>query len=131
MTANGNGNYRHIAVIGAGIVGAAIAWRLAARGRRVTLLERGQPGGGASSHSFAWINAGAKEPIGYHNLNRRSLEMWPRFAAAIGDDSDPASVGLRWGGKIAWESGADADDAAALAAAAWDLLREQGAADLL
>ena len=113
MTANGE--YRHIAVIGAGILGAAIAWRIAARGRRVTLLDRGQPGGGASSHSFAWINAGAKEPIGYHNLNRRSLEMWPRFAAAIGDDGDPASVGLRWGGKVAWESGADAGAAEALA----------------
>ena len=113
-TATANGEYRHIAVIGAGILGAAIAWRLAARGRRVTLLERGQPGAGASSHSFAWINAGAKQPVAYHNLNRRSLEMWPRFAAAIGDDGNPASIGLRWGGKIAWESGADPDAAAAL-----------------
>ena len=118
MTATANatptGQYRHIAVIGAGILGAAIAWRLAARGRRVTLLERNQPGGGASSHSFAWINAGAKQPIGYHNLNRRSLEMWPRFAAAIGDDGNPDSVGLRWGGKVSWET--DADAAAALTA---------------
>ena len=53
---------------------------------------------------FAWINAGAKAPVGYHNLNRRSLDMWPRFAAAIGDDGDPASVGLRWGGMVSWES---------------------------
>ena len=93
-----------IAVIGAGIMGAAIAWRLARRGARVHLIDKGQPGHGASSHSFAWINAGAKEPVGYHNLNRRSLEMWARFAAAIGDDGDPASVGLRWGGKVSWES---------------------------
>ena len=34
---------------------------------------RASLGTGASSHSFAWINAGAKEPIGYHNLNSRSL----------------------------------------------------------
>ena len=103
-----------VVVIGAGILGAAIAWRIAARGRRVTLIDRGEPGGGASSHSFAWINAGAKEPIGYHNLNRRSLEMWPRFAAALGDDGDPDNVGLRWGGKAAWERAPDA--AAALIA---------------
>ena len=90
---------RHVAVIGAGIVGAAIAWRIASRGVRVTLIDKAEPGSGASSHSFAWVNAGAKEPIGYHNLNRRSLEMWPRFAAALGDD-----VGLRWGGKVAWET---------------------------
>ena len=95
---------QNIAVIGAGILGAAIAWRLALRGVHVTLIDRGQPGHGASSHSFAWINAGAKEPIGYHNLNRRSLEMWPRFAADIGDHGDPANVGLRWGGKVSWES---------------------------
>lgn len=95
---------RRVAVIGAGILGAAIAWQLARRGVRVTLIDRGQPGHGASSHSFAWINAGAKEPVGYHNLNRRSLEMWPRFAAAIGDDGDPDSVGLRWGGKVSWEA---------------------------
>ena len=95
---------RHVAVIGAGIVGASIAWRIASRGLRVTLIDKAEPGSGASSHSFAWINAGAKEPVGYHNLNRRSLEMWPRFAAAIADDGDPADVGLRWGGKIAWET---------------------------
>ena len=95
---------RNVAVIGAGIVGAAIAWRLAQRGVHVAIIDKGQPGHGASSHSFAWINAGAKEPIGYHNLNRRSLEMWPRFAAAIGDDGDPDSTGLRWGGKVSWES---------------------------
>ena len=95
---------RSVAVIGAGIMGAAIAWRLASRGVQVVLIEKGQPGEGASSHSFAWINAGAKEPIDYHNLNRRSLEMWTRFAAAIGDDGDPDSAGLRWGGKVAWES---------------------------
>ena len=98
----------NVAVIGAGILGAAIAWRLARRGINVSLIDKGQPGGGASSHSFAWINAGAKEPIGYHNLNRRSLEMWTRFAAAIGDDGDPENVGLRWGGKVSWESGAAA-----------------------
>ncbi len=92
------------AVIGAGIMGAAIALRLAWRGLQVVLIDKGVPGHGASNHSFAWINAGAKEPIGYHNLNRRSLEMWPRFAAALGDDGDPDSVGLRWGGKISWES---------------------------
>ena len=95
---------RTVAVIGAGIMGAAIAWRLARRGVHVTLLDKGQPGHGASSHSFAWINAGAKEPMAYHNLNRRSLDMWTRFAQAIGDEGDPASVGLRWGGKVSWEA---------------------------
>ena len=102
-----------VAVVGAGILGAAVAWQLARRGVHVSLIDKGQPGQGASSHSFAWINAGAKEPIGYHNLNRRSLEMWPRFAAAVGDGGDPDSVGLRWGGKVSWESSPVAAEALA------------------
>ena len=97
---------KHVVVIGAGIVGASIGWRLASRGARVTIVDQGVPGSGASSHSFAWINAGAKEPVGYHNLNRRSLEMWSRLADALGQD-----VGLRWGGKVSWEADADAAQA--------------------
>ena len=100
MTTN---HAKRVAVVGGGIVGASIAWRIASRGHRVTLIDKAEPGSGASSHSFAWVNAGAKEPIDYHNLNRRSLEMWPRFAHALGED-----VGLRWGGKIAWETAPDA-----------------------
>ena len=95
---------RHVAVIGAGIVGATIAWRLAARGVKVSIIDRAEPGSGASSHSFAWINAGAKEPIGYHNLNRRSLEMWSRFAVGLAPGGGADEIGLRWGGKISWES---------------------------
>ena len=96
-------NRQRVAVIGAGIMGASIAWRIAARGARVTLIDKNTPGSGASSHSFAWINAGLKHPVGYHNLNRRSMDMWDQFAAAIADDGDRASVGLRWGGKLSWE----------------------------
>ena len=99
-----------VVVIGAGIIGASIAWRVASRGSHVTLIDSGAPGGGASSHSFAWINAGSKEPLHYHNLNRRSLEMWGNFASAIADGGDIASIGLRWGGKVSWEvdyAGAD------------------------
>ncbi len=92
-----------VVVVGAGILGASIAWRLSSRGCDVTIIDRAQPGSGASSHSFAWINAGSKEPLHYHNLNRRSLEMWDGFAAAIADDGDSATVGLRWGGKVSWE----------------------------
>ena len=102
---------RVVAVIGAGIMGAAISWRLALRGVHVVLIEKNQPGEGASSHSFAWINAGAKEPLDYHNLNRRSLEMWARFAAEISDPDDMDSSGLRMGGKISWESDPVAADA--------------------
>ena len=88
-----------VVVIGAGIVGSAIAFHLARRGVRVEVVESGRPGGGASGHSFAYLNSFGKEPASYHDLNRRSMDMWDRFARLLG-----AEVGLTWGGKLSWES---------------------------
>ena len=98
-----------IVVIGAGIVGAAIAFHLARRGASVSLLDAAEPGMGASNHSFAWINAFGKEPRAYNELNRRSLDTWDRFARLL-----DADIGLRWGGHITWA--ATDEDAANLVA---------------
>ena len=86
-----------VAVIGAGIVGGAIAFYLARRGVDVTLIDAGDPGMGATSHSFAWINGFGKEPRTYNALNRRSLDTWDRFARLL-----DADIGLRWGGQLTW-----------------------------
>ena len=96
------GEERGVVVVGGGIVGASIAYHLAGRGVRVTVVDGAAPGSGASSHSFAWINAGAKGPFHYHDFSRRSMEMWDRFALGLGVD-----VGLRWGGKVSWEATTD------------------------
>ncbi len=90
-------NQLNVTVIGAGIVGSAIAFSLAKRGAAVTIVDKGNPGSGATSHSFAWINATAKHPVSYHAFNRRSLGMWDRFARDLDVD-----VGLRWGGQMEW-----------------------------
>ena len=97
-----------VAVVGAGIVGGAIAFHLARRGAEVTLIDAGEPGSGATSHSFAWINSFGKEPRAYGALNRRSLDTWDRFVRLL-----DADVGLRWGGHLTWA--ASDEDAAALA----------------
>jgi D-hydroxyproline dehydrogenase subunit beta len=47
-------------VIGAGIIGASIAWRLAARGASVTMIEAALPGTGTTETSVAWVNASSK-----------------------------------------------------------------------
>ncbi len=86
-----------IVVIGAGIIGSTIAFYLARRRVDVVLLDAGEPGMGASGHSFAWINAFGKTPRYYNELNRRSLDTWDRFARLLGDD-----IGLRWGGQLQW-----------------------------
>ena len=42
-----------VVIIGAGVAGLSIGWRLLQAGAQVTILDRGQPGGGAT-----WAAAG-------------------------------------------------------------------------
>jgi glycine/D-amino acid oxidase-like deaminating enzyme len=95
-----NGKPDRVVVIGAGIIGGSIACHLAEQGARVTVLDRGKPGSGATHASFAWINAREKNPRAYHELNRRSMDMWPRFAERL-DNADAVPV---WGGELRWAS---------------------------
>jgi glycine/D-amino acid oxidase-like deaminating enzyme len=62
-----------IVVIGAGSVGANVAYRLAQRGAQVTVLDKGAPGAGTSGTSFAWTNGFGKTPRDYHELNVASM----------------------------------------------------------
>ena len=56
-------------VIGAGVMGASVTFRLAQAGADVTVLEATRIGGGTSGISFAWTNAHKKPPKPYHDLN--------------------------------------------------------------
>lgn len=92
-----NPHASRVAVVGAGILGAAIAFHLALRGAKVTLFERDEPGRATSAVSFAWINSRDKHPRHYHDLNRRSLDMWSRFSRLLG-----AEALVTWGGEVRW-----------------------------
>lgn len=66
---------QRVAVIGAGIVGASVAFRLARSGTaRVWIVDEFQPGTGTTSSSLAWINANNKTPREYFELNRAGLK---------------------------------------------------------
>lgn len=89
----------NIVVVGAGIVGASIAYHLSrSKDVAVTVLERDEPCAGASGHSFAWLNSFGKDPVSYHHFNRRSMDIWDRFARRLEGDLD-----LHWGGELRWE----------------------------
>ncbi|MGL4278844.1 MAG: NAD(P)/FAD-dependent oxidoreductase [Albidovulum sp.] len=59
-----------IAVIGAGIVGLAIAHRLATAGREVLLIDRAEPGSGASYGNAGTIADYAVQPVGTPDVLR-------------------------------------------------------------
>ncbi|MDQ2785449.1 MAG: FAD-binding oxidoreductase [Chloroflexota bacterium] len=73
-----------IIVIGGGIIGAAVTYRLALAGARVTLLEAGHLAGGTSGASFAWLNANNKPPLAYHILNTGGMAEHRILASEFG-----------------------------------------------
>jgi glycine/D-amino acid oxidase-like deaminating enzyme len=89
---------RRVAVVGSGIVGSSIAYHLARRGAEVVVCERQAPASGATSRSFAWINASAgKRPRHYYQLNRLSALSYRQLEAEVGGD-----LRVQWGGSLEW-----------------------------
>ena len=70
-------------VIGAGVLGASVAARLARAGMQVTLLDQDEPGHGTSRWSFAWVNSNDKGPRPYHDLNHAGLRAWTDLAPGL------------------------------------------------
>src|SRR5436189_3924604 len=87
-----------VAVIGAGVVGTAIAYRLVRAGAHVTLIDRGAPGQGTSASSFAWINSNDKPPLAYHRLNAESVVAHRRLRDDVAADLEktPGHYGGTW-----------------------------------
>jgi glycine/D-amino acid oxidase-like deaminating enzyme len=90
-----------VIVIGAGVVGASVAYRLAQGGAAVSVLERDRVGGGTSGSSFAWTNANNKTPRAYHDLNVAGM----RAHAALRDEFGETPW-WHGGGGIEWEDAA-------------------------
>jgi glycine oxidase len=72
------------AIVGGGIIGLASAWRAQQRGLRVCVLERAEPGSGATRAAVG-VLAPDPETRGFTALARRSAELWPAFAEELGD----------------------------------------------
>lgn len=72
-----------VIVVGAGIVGASLAWHLVSRGAAVTIVEAGTPGGVATPNSFAWINSNYSFSETYFLLRHHSMADWRRLAQDV------------------------------------------------
>jgi glycine oxidase len=75
-----------VVVVGGGVIGLSCAWRLAQRGARVAVVERGEPGGGATR-----VAAGMLAPVGELTFGEPELleltlaaaRLYPEFVAEL------------------------------------------------
>lgn len=79
-----------VAVVGAGLIGLSVAWRLAQAGLSVAVLERGRAGDGASLAATGMLAAAAEHEPGGDRLLPLALES-QRLWAGFRDDLEAAS----------------------------------------
>lgn len=92
-----------ILIIGAGIIGAALAHRLAPHAR-VTVIEATAPASQASGKSFGWINASFYRTPAHHALRVQAIAAHRRLDATL-------RTGIQWTGTLWWEETGAAFDA--------------------
>lgn len=99
-----------VVVVGAGVVGASVAYHLARLGVRVTLLDReAAPAAGATGASFAWIGgtggtggtggSGGDWPGGAEDLRGSVLADHRRLEAEV------PGYAVSWTGSLTWTAG--------------------------
>ncbi|HYM19013.1 MAG TPA: glycine oxidase ThiO [Micropepsaceae bacterium] len=93
-------------IVGAGIAGLAIGWRLAQAGSSVEIFDRGLAGRGATWASAGMLAPGAElgpEPSPLATLAHNSRNAWPEFARELQSESG-TELGFRQDGTlmIAW-----------------------------
>lgn len=104
---------KQVVVIGAGIIGASIAWHLTKAGARVTIVSESGAGGVATPNSFAWINASWGNPEVYFRLRTRAMAEWKRLANEL------PGLPLAWCGGLCWDLPADRLEAYAAEHSSW------------
>jgi glycine oxidase len=103
-----------VAVVGGGVIGLAVAWRAAQRGMSAIVLERAEPGAGASrvaAGMIAPISEASPKEQSLLRLSLASASVYPGFVAELREASglDPGYLGC---GTLA--AARDRDEAEAL-----------------
>jgi glycine oxidase len=93
-----------VIVVGAGIIGLAVAWRACERGMRVTVLERDSAGAGTSRVAAGMLAPVSEVEFGVAGarlleLGLRSASSWPAFANEL-EVASGRGVGLSRAGTL-------------------------------
>ncbi|WP_274864155.1 NAD(P)/FAD-dependent oxidoreductase [Serratia marcescens] len=91
-----NGTSSRIIIVGAGIVGASIAYHLARQGQRVIVVEQAYPAAGATGSSFGWISEGVPDGAPDAFLRREIVADWMRLTQEIPE------LWVNWSGALSY-----------------------------
>ena len=96
---------RHVVVVGAGIVGASVAYHAARAGATVTLVDAGRPGAGVTADSFAWVGASGVRTGPAAGMRATATEEYRRVEAEL------PGLPVIWSGSLSWRAEAGAPEA--------------------
>ncbi len=105
---------KSIIIIGAGVIGAVVAYRLARAGAQVTVVDAGLAG--ATDASFGWINASFFLTEDHYHLRVEGIAAWHRLESEL-------KLPITWCGSLCWEDGRLEDRQEALRTLGYDVSR--------
>lgn len=96
-----------LVVVGAGIVGASVAYHAARAGADVTLVDAGRPGSGVTADSFAWIGSSGVRTGPAAAMRVIATDEYRRLEAELPGLPVTWSGSLSWGAEAGVAVGAD------------------------
>jgi len=80
---------REVLVVGGGLIGSSIAWRLAQKGAQVTIADAGNLGGEASPAGAGMLSPGAEfeQPSVWLDLGLASMRLYPSFVDELQNET--------------------------------------------
>ncbi|MEP3947634.1 FAD-dependent oxidoreductase [Ascidiaceihabitans sp.] len=98
----------HVVIIGAGIIGASLAYSVAQAGGRVTVVDASGPAAAASGQSFGWINASFFHDTDHFRLRAAGIDAYRKLCSDL-------ALPVTFSGCLCWEDQGAALDAQAQA----------------
>ena len=101
------GQDKRIVVIGAGIMGASVAYHLARKGAEVTVVDAEGIASGVTGNSFAWINTSSSESDPIAQLRGAAIKAYRQL------ETELPGLTVRWTGALSYTEMASAAPTAA------------------